>query len=299
MRIVSLHPAATEIVFALGLGEELVGVTAYCDEPAAAVSALGIPVVARRPVHPLVGGIPGPGLLELDLAALNEADPDLVILSDSSRVCAVGAREMREIADDIDEEISVLSLDPVSVEGVLNAIQTVGAMTEAEDEAMDVVLGLRERLQRIEGMVVARRDNGFIAPRIAALEWLDPPMSVGRWIPEQARLAGGWELLGREGERGATTSWTALHEVDPEIIVLMPAGLHLPDALALWERTPRPEGWDELAAVRAGRVFVADSASYFWRPGPRIVDGIEVLAEIVDPAAFDGLSPSDGFVRLG
>ena len=296
MRIVSLHPAATEIVFALGLAEELVGVTAYCDEPAA---ARDLPVIARRPDRPLLGGIPGPGLLELDLEALNTADPDLVILSDTSRVCAVGAREMREIADEIDEEVSVLSLDPVSVEGVLNAIQTVGAMTEAEDEAMDVVLTLRERLQGIEAMVVGRRDHGFVAPRIAALEWRDPPMSVGRWIPEQVRLAGGWELLGREGERGATTSWAALHELDPEIIVLMPAGLHLPEALALWERTPRPEGWGELAAVRAGRVFVADSASYFWRPGPRIVDGIEVLAEIVDPAAFDGLSPSDGFVRLG
>jgi iron complex transport system substrate-binding protein len=296
VRIVSLHPAATEIVFALGLGEELVGVTAYCDEPPA---ARGIPVIARRSAHPLATGWLGPELLEIDAEALNEADPDLVILSDTSRACDVGLREVREIADQIDEEVSVLSLDPVSVEGVLNAIQTVGAMTEAEDEAMDVVLGLRERLQAIEGMVVARRDHGFVAPRIAALEWLDPPISVGRWIPEQARLAGGWELLGREGERGAATSWAALREVDPEIIVLMPAGLHLPDAVAMWDRTPRPDGWGDLAAVGAGRVFVADSASYFWRPGPRIVDGIEVLAEIVDPVAFDGLAPSDGFVRLG
>ena len=296
MRIVSLHPAATEIVFALGLGEELVGVTAYCDWPP---EARGVPVIARRPASDGTGGGPGPALLELDRDALDEADPDLVILSDTSRVCAVGAREMRVIADEIDEEVEVLSLDPASVEGVLNAIQTVGAMTEAEDEAMDVVVGLRERLQAIEAIVVARRDHGFAAPRVAALEWLDPPIAVGRWIPEQTRLAGGWELLGRERERPSPTSWAALREVDPEIIVLMPAGLDLPATVAAWEALPKPGGWADLQAVRGGRVFAVDGSSYFWRPGPRIVDGIEVLAEIVDPKAFDGLAPNDSFVRVG
>ena len=295
MRIVSLHPAATEIVFALGLGDELVGVTAWCDEPRA---ARDLPVVARQPEVPQTGALPGPGLLELDVDALEAADPDLVILSDSSRVCTVGAREMRDIADGIDEEIAVLSLDPVTIEGVLNAIQAVGAMTEAEDEAMDVVVGLRERLQAIQGIVLGRRERGFAAPRIVALEWLDPPVSVGRWIPEQARLAGGWELLGREGERGALTSWEAVREVDPEILVLMPAGLDLPTTVAAWEALPRPDGWAELQAVRDGRVFAVDGSAYFWRPGPRVVDGIEVLAELVDPKAFDGMSPRDSFVRL-
>ncbi len=297
MRIVSLHPAATEIVFAIGLGEELVGVTAYCDAPP---EARTLPVVARLPAgRPAAAGGAGPALLELDRDALAEADPDLVIHSVLNRVCAVGPRELRAIADEIDEEVSILSLDPLSVEGALNAIQTVGAMTEAEDEAMDVVVGLRERLQAIEGIVVARRDRGFVAPRVAALEWLDPPIAVGRWIPEQVRLAGGWELLGREHEEPSPTSWSALREVDPEIIVLMPAGMDLPQAVAAWEALPRPDGWSELQAVRTGRVFAVDGSAYFWRPGPRIVDGIEVLAEIVDPKAFDGLAPNDSFVRLG
>ncbi len=296
MRIVSLHPAATEIVFALGLGDELVGVTAYCDEPP---EARGIPVVASRSGGWRPTSQPGPDPLEVDTAALEAADPDLVILSDTNRVCSVGVREMRQIADEIDEEVAVLSLDPVSIEGVLNAIQTVGAMTEAEDEAMELVVGLRERLQAIEGIVVARRDHGFVAPRIAALEWLDPPHTVGRWVPEQARLAGGWELLGREGERGAPTSWDALRELDPEIIVLMPAGLDLPATTAAWEALPTPEGWADLRAVQERRVYAVDGSAYFWRPGPRIVDGIEVLAEIIDPIAFDGLAPNGSFVRLG
>lgn len=295
MRIVSLHPAATEIVFALGLGEELVGVTAACDEPPA---ARDIDVVTHRRLPAGPGHI-GPPLLELDVAALHAADPDLILCSDTSRVCAVNLRELREIAAEIDEETDVLSLDPVSVEGVLNAIQAVGAMTEAEDEAMGAVLSLRERLQAIEGIVVARREHGLAAPRIAALEWLDPPTAVGRWIPEQIRLAGGWELLGREGERPSATSWHALRELDPEIIVVMPAGLHLPEAVAAYTALAKPDGWDELQAVRDGRVFAVDAASYFSRPGPRIVDGIEVIAEIVDPVAFDGLAVSDSFVRLG
>lgn len=295
MRIVSLHPAATEIVFALGLGEELVGVTAYCDEPTA---ARDIDVVAARAIPPAPGHV-GLPLLELDHDALRAADPDLIVTSDSTRVVAVNLRELREIADEIDEETEVLSLDPVSVEGVFNAIQTVGAMTEAEDEAMEAVLTLRERLQSIEGIVVARREHGYVAPRLAALEWLDPPTAVGRWVPEMARLAGGWELLGQEGERPAGTSWDALRELDPEILVVMPAGLHLPQAVATYEAMPKPDWWGELRAVSEGRVYAVDAASFFSRPGPRIVDGIEVLAEIVDPVAFDGLSLPDSFVRLG
>jgi iron complex transport system substrate-binding protein len=296
MRIVSLHPAATEIVFALGLADELVGVTAYCDEPPAARS---LPVVARQPTTNAIGRRSGPVLLELDRHAFDEAAPDLVLLSDTCRVCTVGAREMREIADELAGEVAVLSLDPVSVDGVVNTVQTVGAMTEAEDEAMDVVVGLRERLQAIAGIVMARRDHGFVAPRMAALEWLDPPMATGRWIPEQARLAGGWDVLGRERDRPSDTSWAALREVDPEIIVLMPAGLDLAQTVAAWTALPEPDGWPALQAVRNGRVFAVDGSSYFWRPGPRIVDGIEVLAEIIDPQAFDGLAPNDSFVRVG
>ncbi len=294
MRIVSLHPAATEIVFALGLGEELVGVTGYCDEPFAATE---IETLAHRAL-PTGPNHVGPPLLDLDVAALREADPDLIVTSDATRVCAVNLRELREIAAEIDEEVEVLSLDAVSIEGVLNGIQAVGAMTEAEDEAMDVVVNLRERLQAIEGLVVARRAQGFAAPRIAALEWLDPLTAGGRWIPEQARLAGGWELLGGEGERPSQTSWESLRELDPEIIVVMAAGLHLPDAVAAYTALPKPGWWGELRAVRERRVFGVDAASYFSRPGPRLVDGIEVFAEIIDRAAFDGLSPNGAFARL-
>lgn len=295
MRIVSLHPAATEIVCDLGLRDALVGVTAYCDAPE---DVVGLPVVARLPLSPAAGSLPGPGLLEVDRDALEAADADLVILSDVNRVCRAGLREIRDLAAAVDPGIEVLSLDATSFEGVLNTIQAVGAMTEAEDEAVDVVGGLRERLQGLGATVVGRREHGFAAPRLAALEWLDPPVSAGRWIPEQVRLAGGWELLGREGQRGEIITWDAIREVDPEILVLMPAGMHLDAVLGSWASLPRPSGWADLQAVREGRVYAVDAASYFWRPGPRLLDGIEVLAEIIDPEALGGMSLPGSFVRV-
>ncbi len=161
-----------------------------------------------------------------------------------------------------------------------------------------MVEGLRERLQAVEEIVVGRRDHGFAPPRVAAIEWLDPPFAVGHWVPEQVRLAGGWELLGIEGGRSVETTWAALGEVDPEILVLMPCGFGLADTIAEWRRTERPSVWPELRAVRDGRVFAVDGSGLFSRPGPRVVDGIEVLAELIDPAAFDGMSPPETWARV-
>lgn len=286
MRIVSLLPSATEIVYALGLGEELVGVSHDCDFPP---QAREVPVVTRPrgpgPVHP------GPPSLAPDESAIADARPDLVL--------GAGAREVEGLARRLGPDVSVVRLEPTSVEGILNSISTVGAMTEAEDAAVDVVEELRERLRAVEEIVVGRRDHGFAPPRVAALEWLDPPFSVGRWVPEQVRLAGGWELLGREAEPPAATSWDAVRETDPEVLVLMPAGLHLPETIRAWTDAPRPAGWAELRAVRDGRVFALDGAAHFSRPGPRIVDGIEVLAELFDPLAFDGMSPPESWARVG
>ncbi len=285
MRIVSLLPSATEIVFALGLGDELVGVSHDCDFPP---QAREIPFVTR----PRGSGPTAPGLpwLAPDEAAISDVRPDLVL--------GAGAREVEGLARRLGPDVSVVRLEPTSVEGILNSISTVGAMTEAEDAAVDVVEELRERLQAVEEIVVGRRDHGFAPPRVAALGWLDPPYAVGRWVPELVRLAGGWELLGHEAGPPAVTSWDAVREMDAEVLVLMPAGLHLHETVRAWTDIPRPAGWGELRAVRDGRVFAVDGAAHFWRPGPRIVDGIEVLAELFDPLAFDGMSPPDSWARV-
>ncbi len=298
MRIVSLLPSGTEILFALGLVDDLVGVSDGCDFPP---EARELPIISR-------GGI-------LDREALAHAEPDLVIAPvvrgpgrgrdrdrrtpDRSPGPAEGGdAALADAVRRLGDEVTLLRLGPTSVEGILNSIQTVGAMTESEDSAMFLVEGLRERIQAVEEIVVGRRDHGFQPPRVATLGDLETPMTMGLWVPEQVRLAGGWELLGTEGGPATDTTWDAVREVDPEILVLMPPGLDLPGTLGEWERTPRPEGWDDLRAVRDGRVFAVDGAAYFERPGPRVVDGIEVLTELIDPVAFDGMSPPASWERV-
>lgn len=284
MRIVSLLPAATEIVLALGLGEELAGATHRCEVPPHA----GDPLIVTR------AGLDG-GVDTLDDEAFEEAAPDLVIAGEGDGGL-VGTRVVEAWYADAETPPSILALAPVSVEGVLNAIVAVGAMTEAEDEALGVVEELRERLKGLEEIVMSRRDHGFAPPRVVLLGEVDPPMTVGRWIPDQVRLAGGWEILGAEGDRPAPTTWDAVRDMDPEVLVLLPGGLPLREAVRAWEAMPRPEGWADLRAVRDGRAFVVDGPC-FTLAGPGVIDGIEVLAELIDPAAFDGMSPPATWAR--
>jgi iron complex transport system substrate-binding protein len=300
MRIVSLLPSATEIVCAIGLGDSLVGVTHECDYPPEVV---GKPVLTRsvndmtasssRDIHRLVTASMhgGSSLYALDEAALAAVEPDLILTQELCRVCAVSYREVNEVARAIDADITVVSLEPTSIEGIFNTITTVGAMTENEDAAVDVVESLRERLGAVEEKVEARRDAGARSPRVVGLEWLDPPFATGHWVPEQIRRAGGWELLGADGEASTQTTWDAVSEVDPEMLLLMPCGFHLPETVREWARVRRPPGYGDLTAVRRGRVFALDGSSYYSRPGPRVIDGIELLAEIFDPDAFIDVAP--------
>jgi len=300
MRIASLLPSATEIVFAIGLGDELVGVTHECDWPPEARTR---PVLTRsvhatgdassRQIHDLVTASVhgGSSLYELDADALERAAPDLILTQELCRVCAVGYEEVNEAVRRMDADATVVSLEPTTLEGIFNTITTVGAMTEAEDAALKLVAKLRRRLGAVEKKVAKRRDQGVRGPRVVALEWLDPPFTVGHWVPEQIRRAGGWDLLGEIGEKSVETTWRAIREVDPEMLVLMPCGFHVSDAVAEWGRTPTPDWFAELLASRRGQIFVVDGSAYFSRPGPRVIDGIEMLAEIFDPDAFIETSP--------
>lgn len=307
MRIVSLLPSATEIVCALGLGDELVGVTHECDWPADVAripvmtrNALDVAGASGREIHQLVGDAihGGSAIYALDEDALEAADADLILTQELCTVCAVGYRQVNDVVRALDMETTVVSLEPTSVEGILNAISTVGAMTDAEDAAVELVGSLRERLQAIETTVQDRRDRGFVGPRVVGLEWLDPPFAVGHWVPDQIRRAGGWDLLGQDGGPARETTWEAVAEVDPDLLLAMPCGYHLRDTVAEWHATPRPEWVDELAAISSGNLIALDGSSYFSRPGPRVVDGIEMLAEIFDPEAFRDLSPATGWTPI-
>ncbi|MBA2315077.1 MAG: cobalamin-binding protein [Chloroflexi bacterium] len=300
MRIVSLLPSATEIVCALGLEDELVGVTHECDWPP---EVAGKPVMTAsvedhgghtsRQIHDLVTDSVhgGSSLYMLDEAALEAAEPDLILTQELCAVCAVSYRQVNEVARAIDADIRVVSLEPTSLEGILHTITTVGAMTEAEEEAIELVERLRTRLASVEQAVMERRDRGVPSVRVVGLEWLDPPFAVGHWVPEQISRAGGWDLLGEAGARSRQTTWQAVAAVDPETLVLMPCGFHLAETVAEWERTPRPAQWHGLEAVRRRQVVAVDGSSYFSRPGPRVIDGIELLAAILHPDAFPAAAP--------
>jgi iron complex transport system substrate-binding protein len=292
MRIVSLLPAATEIVWALGLADELVGISHACDFPA---GAMGRPVLTR-PATDVAGRDQPP--IDVDLDALAALRADLVLAGPRSARAAAATERDRALRAAVGPDATVVTLEPTSLEGVFHAIATVGAMADAEDEAVGLVEILRERLADVEEVVEERRDEGHHAPRAVALDWLDPPSSAGLWVPEQVRRAGGWELLGSDGEPGAGTSWSAVEEVDPEMILLVPSGMHLADVVRAWRGSPRPAAWREMQAVRRGQIFALDASAYFSRPGPRVIDGIELLAEIFDPDAFVDLAPPGSWVPV-
>jgi iron complex transport system substrate-binding protein len=300
MRIVSLLPSATEIVCALGLSRQLVGVTHECDYPAEAV---GKPVMTR-PVLKLSGVsnatidrrvrdavAAGTALYEVDEDALRRARPDLIITQALCAVCAPSQASVQEIARTLGLDVAVISLEPTSIEGIFNTISTVGAMTETERRAIALLGKLRGRLGRIEKKVEKSRAAGHRPLRVIGLEWLDPPMVLGHWAPEQVRRAGGWDLLGREGEESIRTTWATIRDMEPDMLLLMPCGYDLAATVREFARMRRPRFWDEIVAVQRHNVIALDGSAYFNRPGPRVLDGISLLAEIFDPERFVDVSP--------
>jgi iron complex transport system substrate-binding protein len=311
MRIVSLLPSATEIVCALGLGDQLVGISHRCDYPpeiegttvvtraARVAGGTGAGRGAAAGTGPHAAPLPSPGdelgPSTLDPAALAGLGPELVIVRDGGYGPNSSTVEAALVVMDTSPQI--VALDPITLEGIFHSITTIGAMTESEDDAIDLLETLREDIGEIEQGVVARHDAGLRPKRVAVLEGLSPLLSSGRWVPEQVRRAGGWEVLGREGEQAAPTTWEAIRDVDPEMLFFAPAGLTLLETQKLWRSMPRPEFWEDLEAVRRGQVFFLEPV-YFSRPGPRVVDGVGMLAEIFDPDGFVGTSPDLSWTPL-
>ena len=297
MRIVSLLPSATEIVCALGLADQLVGVSHRCDYPP---EIAGVAVVTR-PKRSL--GICAAaatlddelGPSEIDRAALLAAQADLIVFREGG--LGPDSRQLEAALIGVDATPTLIALDPIAVEGIFHSITTIGAMTESEDDAIELLEELREDIGEIEQGVIARHDQGLRPKRVVVLEGLSPLLASGRWVPEQVRRAGGWELLGREGEPASATTWEAIHEVDPEMLLFAPTGLTVLQAQAAWRDLPRPEFWEDLEAVRHGRVFFLEPV-FFSRPGPRVVDGVAMLAEIFDPEGFVDSAPLDSWTPL-
>jgi iron complex transport system substrate-binding protein len=208
-----------------------------------------------------------------------------------------GSRQLEAALVGLDVSPQIVALDPITLEGIFHSITTIGAMTESEDEAIELLETLREDIGAIEQSVVARHDAGLRPKRVVILEGLAPLLASGRWVPEQVRRSGGWDLLGREGEPVSPTTWEAVRDVDPEMLLFSPSGMTLLETQRLWGTMERPAFWDDIAAVRRGQVFFVEPV-YFCRPGPRVVDGVGMLAEIFDPEDFVDTSPPDSWTPL-
>lgn len=291
MRIVSLLPSATEIVYALGLADYLCAVTVECDFPAEARSKR---VVSRSSVPDVDGAAPaeidravrdklaaGDFLYEIDDVALREIQPDLILAQDLCRVCAVPSGQVADALEVIGCRSDVISLDPGSLEDIVRGIEQVGEATDRVNEARRLATDLRGRIDAVRAAA-----DDLEPVRTLAVEWLEPLFVGGHWVPEMIEVAGGIDVANVPGKPSRRLHWDEVETGAPEVAVYMPCGYGLADALA-----QAPALWDEPAfaatpAARCGRVYATDASAYFSRPGPRIVDGLEILAWALHPDVF-------------
>jgi iron complex transport system substrate-binding protein len=281
MRIVSLVPHATELLFALGLGDDVVGVTHECDHPE---GARELPTVTRNVLPPGLAAAEidaavkertgaGEAIYALDADALRELEPDLIVTQALCPVCAVSYDDVEKLAAELPTQPRVIALDPHTLGETMGDIRTIAQATGVRDAALDLVARQRARIDRVRLAVRKARK----VP-VAALEWLDPVYVAGHWTPQLIELAGGIDVLGFAGERSEQASWETVAAASPEVVVCMPCGY---DALrALEEAEAHAE---RLWSLGATRVVAVDAGAYFSRPGPRLIDGLELLAHLLHP----------------
>jgi iron complex transport system substrate-binding protein len=281
VRIVSLVPSATEMLFALGLGDEVTAVTHECDHPAAARE---LPKVTRDVIGPGLSAAEidravrdlteeGRAIYVLDEAALRGLKPDLIVTQALCAVCAVSYEDVKAVAGRLDPEPKVISLDPHTLGEMLGDVRVLAQATDSRDAGVDLVQDAAARIDRVR---LAVRDAPPVP--VAALEWLDPVFVAGHWTPQLIEYAGGIDVLGLPGENSEVRSWEEVRAAAPEVVVVMPCGYDAERALE-----EAYDYQDKLEALGARRVVAVDASAYFSRPGPRLVDGLELLAHILHP----------------
>jgi len=304
MKIASLLPAATEIVYALGLGDDLVGVTDECDYPPDAVTK---PVVSRsalpqgriqtpREIDEAVRSqVAGDGQLYiLDRDLLRRERPDVILTQDLCRVCAVPSGQVQRALDEVGlPDAKVVSLDPNTLDEVVGQIETVGKLLDREERAKEIAETMRTRIAKVKD--TAKR---VLSLSVFCLEWSDPPFSAGHWIPEMVEAVGAVPVLAEKGQPSREVAWHEIRAAGPEVVVFMPCGYYLEEAEEEAQSFLGHPEFADTPAARNGNVFAVDATSFFSRPGPRIVDGLEILAWAAHPQDYPE-PPAGTIVRLG
>jgi iron complex transport system substrate-binding protein len=287
----------------LGLNDSLYGVSHECDFPG---DARNKPKVVKSKIDPsshtsqeidrLVTELmkQGERIYEVDVDVLKQANPDLVITQELCEVCAVSFEDVQEAVFHLNKPPQIISLDPSSLTDVINDIERVGQFTGTTDRAKEITRSLRDKVDAIS----SRASQAPHKPKVASIEWLDPLIIAGHWIPEMVQLAGGVDGLAEPGTPSRRIDVDELLEYDPDVLVLMPCGMDVPRAIQEVGLLENLERWQSISAVRNGRVYVADAGSIFSRSGPRLVDGVELLAQMIHPDIFSDPLPEHLAKRL-
>jgi iron complex transport system substrate-binding protein len=302
MRIATLLPSATEIVCALGLAGDVVGITHECDFPPdirdrslIVRGKIDSPRLSSAEINAQVEAslARGEGLYEIDVDALRAVRPDLLITQDLCEVCAVPGADVDAAIARLPSPPRILRLHPHTVSDILRDIRVVGAATGREAEADRMVARLEERIARVAAAV-----RGRPRPGVFCMEWLDPPFCAGHWMPEIVELAGGREVVGVAGRPSFQVEWSQIAAARPEVIVLVLCGFDVPRTQQEARGLAARAEWPGLPAVMAGRAYATDASSYFSRSGPRIVDGLEILAALLHPGAASWSTPPGSWAVL-
>ncbi|MCC5913776.1 MAG: cobalamin-binding protein [Balneolaceae bacterium] len=302
MRIVSLLPSTTEIVAALGLKDQLVGRSHECDYPKGVDQ---LPAITS-PKYPDDGNSRetddrvkellrrGLSVYEVDEIALRELKPDLIVTQDHCEVCAASMGDVRRALQNwMVDEPEVISVSPADLKGIFDSFKTIGEAVERIDEAQTLTEELEERFNILRQSVV-----GEPAKEVFTIEWIDPLMTAGNWIPELIEIAGGDQLMGEAGKHSPFIEWGDLIKSDPDVILVMPCGYSIEQTLSEMDTLKDGSGWNSLKAVKNNEVYILDGHHYFNRPGPRILDSTRIVAEVLHPHRFKPTFENRGWIRF-
>jgi iron complex transport system substrate-binding protein len=316
MRIVSLLPSATEILYALGVGDQVVGITHECDFPPEAagkpalikprVDPTAPPAEIDRQVSELVAR--GESIYAVDAGLLASLAPDLIVTQDLCHVCAASPDDLATALSRFSRPPRVLTLTPHSLDDVWQDIIRAGEATNTSQRATALAFELKTRVQAIASVTASTKEPAFTAaqaaaqsavrPRVACLEWLDPLYVGGHWVPEMVAIAGGEDVLGRAGHPSFKVSADDIAQSDAEVIVVMLCGYNAKRNAQEFNTTNIPQNWQNLPAIRDRRIFAVDANSHFSRPGPRLADGVELLAHLFNPQRPRPHLPAATYVKL-